>query len=152
MHSFLAAAVAAALPTTLALAAAWPGPTPASAGAQVTSRVDAMPLRRGYYVSSDTRCADASRATVTLFKGNGFNLTCETVSIERLSRSTYRLRERCSDHEGGADMESTQVYELYGETAFSIIGEDGSNWSARLCRQDQMPWPFSTNDISDITG
>ncbi|GAA0651873.1 hypothetical protein [Brevundimonas lenta] len=118
---------------------------------QAVEQVQSIPLRRGYYVASDTGCDEASRATVMLFKGDGFGLNCETVSIERLSPTRYRLNDRCSDDRGGeGTTDSSTVYEVSSDMAFTIRGDDGSAYSARFCRQQQMPEPFSTNDISDI--
>jgi hypothetical protein len=119
-------------------------------GPRSTEPVDSIPLRRGYYVASDTACSDASRATTMLFKGDGFGMNCETLSLERLAPTRYRLTDRCSDHQGGADLESTSIYEVSSDMAFTLHGEDGSRYAARFCRQEQMPEPFSTNDISDV--
>jgi len=122
------------------LAALAPGQEPRPA--------ERMPLRIGYYVSSDTPCAAASRATVMLFKGDGFGLNCETRSLEQLGASRYRLSDICTDNQGGGVIEGTTEYELSGDTGFTVRGEDGSAWSARFCRQSQMPEPFRSNDIS----
>lgn len=131
--------------------AAAPAPGALSAG-QAVERVESIPLRRGYYVASDTPCAEASNATTSLFKGDGFYLTCETRSIERVDADTYRLSETCADREGGPDIESVQTLRVTSDMGFTVLGADGSSRSARFCRQQDMPEPFSRNDLSDLLG
>lgn len=130
--------------------AAAPAPGALSVG-QAVERVESIPLRRGYYVASDTPCGDASNATTTLFKGDGFYATCTTRSIERTAPDTYRLNETCSDR-GEPERDSTQTIRVTSDMGFAVVADDGSTWSARFCRQQDMPEPFSKNDLSDLVG
>lgn len=130
--------------------AAAPAPG-APSGGQAVERVESIPLRRGYYVASDTPCGEASNATTTLFKGDGFYLTCSTRSIERTGSDTYRLNETCSDR-GEPERDTSQTIRVTSDMGFAVVADDGSTWSARFCRQQDMPEPFSTNDLSDLLG
>lgn len=125
-----------------------PAPEPASASAAY-ERVQSIPLKPGYYVTTDTACGQASNATVSLFKGDGFSAWCETQSIDRVGPQTYRLVQSCSDPREPQPYEMETVYELKGDSAYV---EKGEGWSreARFCPQSQMPDPFDTNDISEF--
>lgn len=135
----------------LALAAC-SSPTSEQADASaVQEAVDSIPLKPGYYVAADTPCGQASNATVTLFKGDGFSALCETQSIERIDANSYRLKEACFDQRAGQDYETEAVYTLKGDAAY-VMKSDGWEAEARFCPQAQMPEPFNTNDISEFTG
>ena len=143
--------VAAATNETAARAA----PEAAPAKAQAAT-IAALPLKRGYYVESDTPCAQASNATTTLLRRNGIGGArdfCEFKKIEQTGPNTYRVTEACGDLQDNAPPEtSTSIYTLTGETAFTAKSEHGWERSARYCAQSSMPPDWRGNDISDVTG
>lgn len=121
-----------------------------------SATVAALPLKRGYYVESDTPCGQASNATTTLLRREGIGGArdfCEFKKIEQTGPNTYRVTEACGDLQDSAPPEtSTSIYTLTGDTAFTAKSEHGWERSARYCAQSSMPPDWRANDISDVTG
>jgi len=136
-----------------AAAPAAPETTPAKAQA---ATIAALPLKRGYYVESDTPCGQASNATTTLLRREGIGGArdfCEFKKIEQTGPDTYRVTEACRDLQDNAPPEtSTSLYTLTGDTAFTAKSEHGWERNARYCAQSTMPPDWRANDISDVTG
>lgn len=132
----------------------------APAKAEPAETVAALPLKRGFYVASDTPCGQASNATTLLVSREGINGSrdrCTFKKIEKAGATTFRVTSDCSD--GGAawgredTVETyTQTYEIPTETSFKVTYEDGSEKSSRYCAQSSMSPDFRDNDISDVTG
>ncbi|MCC4310583.1 hypothetical protein LL252_18625 [Alcanivorax marinus] len=157
------AADAAAVPETANTTAANEAAPPAVADAApakvqtvAAQTVTALPLKRGYYVASDTPCSQASNATTTLLRREGIGGArdfCEFKKIEQTGPNTYRVTEACGDLQDSAPPEtSTSIYTLTGDTAFTAKSEHGWERSARYCAQSSMPPDWRANDISDVTG
>lgn len=131
--------------------------TPEAPPARVQAAVvTVLPLKRGYYVASDTPCSQASNATTTLLRREGIGGArdfCEFKKIEQTGPSTYRVTEACGDLQDSAPPEtSISIYTLTGDTAFTAKSEHGWERSARYCAQSTMPPDWRANDISDVTG
>lgn len=139
--------------TNQAAALATPESVPVKAQA---ATIAALPLKRGYYVESDTPCGQASNATTTLLRRNGIGGArdfCEFKKIEQTGPNTYRVTEACGDLQDSAPPEtSTSIYTITGDTAFTAKSEHGWERSARYCAQSSMPPDWRANDISDVTG
>lgn len=130
-------------------AASVPVPAPAT--------VETLPLKRGYYVRSETPCNRASRADVfSLVTRTGTNLNCKFKKIEKTGTTTYRVTEECSDggaawgREDGTET-STATYEIPNETSYKVTYEGGYEASARYCAQSSMSAEYRDNDIDDVT-
>lgn len=140
---------AAATPAAVETAAA-PAVTkdaPAAAPAKAAATLKSLPLKRGFYVSSDTPCAQASNATLRLVTREGINWArdvCTFRKIEKTGATSYRVTESCSGE--------PQAYEIPNETSFTVKYDGGSESSARFCAQSSLPDPWRDNDISDVTG
>ncbi|WP_443971442.1 hypothetical protein [Sphingobium sp. CR28] len=136
--------------------AATPAATEAAPAKTRAATTAALPLKRGYYVESDTPCGQASNATTTLLRRNGIGGArdfCEFKKIEQTGPNTYRVTEACGDLQDNAPPEaSTSIYTLTGDTAFTAKSEHGWERSARHCVQSSMPPAWRGNDISDVTG
>ena len=136
-----------------AAAPATPEAVPAKAQA---ATIAALPLKRGYYVESDTPCGQASNANTTLLRREGIGGArdfCEFKKIEQTGPNTYRVTEACGDLQDSAPPEtSTSIYTLTGDTAFTSKSEHGWERSARYCAQSSMPPDWRANDIGDVTG
>lgn len=138
------AATPAAVQTAAAPAVVKEAPAPAQTAA---ATVKTLPLKRGFYVSADTPCAQASNATLRLVTREGINGSrdvCTFKKIEKTGATSYRVTESCSGE--------PTTYEIPNETSFTIKYEGGSESSARYCAQSSLPDPWRDNDISDITG
>lgn len=139
--------------TSEAPASAAPEVVPAKAQA---ATIAALPLKRGYYVESDTPCSQASNATTTLLRREGIGGArdfCEFKKIEQTGPNTYRVTEACGDLQDNAPPEtSTSLYTLAGDRAFTAKSEHGWERSARYCAQSTMPPDWRANDISDVAG
>ena len=149
----ITAAEASTASANQAAAPATPEAVPAKAQA---ATIAALPLKRGYYVESDTPCGQASNATTTLLRREGIGGArdfCEFKKIEQTGPNTYRVTEACGDLQDSAPPEtSTSIYTLTGDTAFTAKSEHGWERSARYCAQSSMPPDWRANDISDVTG
>lgn len=147
------AAVATSAPAPEAAAPAAPTVTPATAPA---ATVTALPLKRGYYVASDTPCDQASNATTTLLRREGIGGSrdfCEFKAIEQAGPNSYRVTEACGDLQDDAPPETgVTLYTLVGDTRFVSKNAQGGEYSARYCPQSSMPPDWRENDISDVTG
>ena len=119
-------------------------------------RVSELPLKRGFYVASDTPCEQASNATLLLLRRDGIGGArdaCDFTQIERVGATTYRVTERCADLTDPDSAETWAVtWEIPNDTSFSTEREDGWSSSARHCEQSRLPDPWRDNDISDVTG
>lgn len=117
--------------------------------------VAALPLKRGYYVASDTPCSQASNATTTLLRREGIGGArdfCEFKKIEQSGPNTFRVTEACGDLQDNVPPEtSVTTYTLKGDTAFTSKSASGWEHSARYCAQSSMPPDWRANDISDVT-
>lgn len=149
----ITAAEASTASANQAAAPATPEAVPAKAQA---ATIAALPLKRGYYVESDTPCGQASNATTTLLRREGIGGArdfCEFKKIEQTGPNTYRVTEACGDLQDSAPPETgTSIYTLTGDTAFTAKSEHGWERSARYCAQSSMPPDWRANDISDVTG
>lgn len=125
----------------------------AEAGPVATETVDALPLRRGFYVRNDDTCAAASNATLALVRRDGIT-SCDFSAIERIGQSRYRVQETCREHQGPAPStyKLTQEYEILAEDRYRVTYEYGETVEFGFCPQQSLPEPWRSNDISDLTG
>ncbi len=124
-----------------------------AAGATVTD----LPLKRGFYVSSDTACGEASHATLLLKRRGGISGardSCEFTSIVKTGPESYRVTEMCGDLFGAQDGSSTEVIEwkVPDDVSFKSKSEAGSERSFRYCDQSSLPEDWRDADISDVIG
>ena len=115
-----------------------------------------LPLKRGFYVTSDTACDNASNATLLLVHADGMNgarTACDFKWIEQIGSTSYRTAMVCTDIQGEEPEHSTCVYEIPDSTQFSYGSED-SDYRRRFhyCEQSSLPEPWRDNDISDLIG
>ncbi len=140
---------------TAAETAAPAAPEALPAKAQAAT-VTALPLKRGFYVASDTPCGQASNATTSLLRRNGIGGSryfCEFKKIEQTGPNVYRVTEACGDLQEDAPPEiGITTYTLSGDTRFTSKNAQGGTDSARYCAQSNMPPDWRENDISDVTG
>jgi hypothetical protein len=128
----------------------------APATAQAVEHASELPLKRGFYVASDTPCEQASNATLLLLRRDGVSGardSCDFTQIERIGQTTYRVTERCADMmDPGGGETHVVTWEIPANTNFSAESENGWQRSARHCEQSRLPEPWRDNDISDVTG
>ena len=119
-----------------------------------------LPLKRGFYVGSDTPCGQASNATLSLLRRDGFTVAgrdfCEFVKIEKTGATSYRVTEECSSGGpawGTEEHKETHVvaWEIPNDISYKRKSES-SGWesSARYCAQSSLPEDWRDNDISDL--
>jgi len=133
------------------------GASPATAPPSVTATTatETLPLTRGFYVSTDTPCGDASNATLLLLRRDalsGARDICHFARIERLGPTTFRIAEHCTTTFGddGVDDTSIVTWEILGPDRFRRISDAGWTREARFCEQSSLPEWFRDNDISDL--
>lgn len=117
-----------------------------------------LPLRRGYYVEVAEPCNRASNATVSLFTGTGMNFSrtaCTFQKVVQLGPARYRVTESCKEVGGWGRDEppelSTSIYEIAGDSRFTVRWANAQSRSSRHCLQSAMNEPFRSNDLSDLT-
>ena len=127
-----------------------PSDRPAAQAAMATDR---LPLRLGFYVSSDTPCERASNATLSLLRRNGIGGArdfCEFKSIERIAWDIYRVTESCADLRDDYGETSVVTYFLEGETGFRTKSESGWEYRARHCPQSVLPAEWRDDDVGGL--
>lgn len=124
--------------------------------ASADTAVEALPLKRGYYVRAETPCNRASRADVfSLVTRTGMNLNCTFKKIEKTGATTYRVTQECSSS-GAAwgrpdEIETTtDTYVIPNDTSYSVTYDGGYQASARYCAQSSMSREYRSNDISGL--
>jgi hypothetical protein len=142
----------AVLIATCGTSAAGAGGDPAAAPA-----VTELPVRRGFYVASDTACDAASHATLLLKRRDGFNGardSCDFRTIERTGPRSYRVSVQCADHGADTDSAGTQIveWEVPDTASFTLKRHAGRERSYRHCEQSSLPDPWRDNDVSDLIG
>ncbi len=120
----------------------------------MVENVAVLPLKRGYYVASDTPCDQASNATVSLLQRNGIGGArdfCEFEKIEKTGENSYRVTQTCGDLQDSSSSETiTATYTLTGDAAFTSKSTEGWEHSARYCAQTALPPDWHANDISEV--
>lgn len=130
---------------------------PTANGSRADAAVNELPLKRGFYVASDTACAAASNATLLLVRRDGFNGardSCDFKTIQRIGPKSYRVAAACADLQAGRDSGETQVidWEVPDDATFSSRSDAGWQRSFRHCEQSSLPDPWRDNDIRDLIG
>jgi hypothetical protein len=119
-------------------------------GTQSARAVSTLPLKRGYYVASDTPCAQASNATLLLLRRNGIGGArdfCEFKRIQESGPGTFLVDESCADFQGST-AESRQLhYVVENDVRFVAKDRDGIVLDARYCAQSALPPDWRTTDI-----
>lgn len=137
-------------------------PKPQSAEAQPTSGgksgplkdqvISSLPLKRGFYVASDTLCSQASNATLQLMRRDGLGVARQTCSFKRIVQTgptLYRVDEDCRSIEGGPAEKRVRLFQIPDDSSFSV-GLNGQPHRARYCVQSSLPSPWRNNNISDL--
>lgn len=120
------------------------------------SSLTELPLKRGFYVTTDTACGKASNATLLLLHAGGMNgarTVCDFESIEETAPANYRVVAACKDIQYGEIERTVYHYEISDSAQFSYRTEDSDFRSGyRYCEQSSLPDPWRDNDISDLIG
>lgn len=123
---------------------------------ETAGAVQTLPLKRGFYVSTDTPCDQASNATLLLVTPEGINgarTICTFRTIDQTGRDTYRTTKACFDIQGDEPPDiRVATYTLKGDEKFTVRSDHGWESSARYCPQWILPEPWRDNDISDLIG
>lgn len=134
--------------TTRAEAAA--GSAAEAKGARV---IKALPLKRGFYVASDTLCGEASNATLQLLRAGGIGVARETCAFKRIEQtapSLYRVTEECRSIGGGRPQTQVSLFDIRDDGRFSVSRSGAKPYHARYCAQSSLPSPWRDNDIRDL--
>lgn len=105
-----------------------------------------VPLKRGYYVTTNVACSRASNATLTLFTGKSFGFNC-SAKVQQIHRQTFKISQAC--HVKDERIESVGTYLVLNDREYVLKNEHGE-FRNHFCEQTQLPGPWSTNDLSDI--
>ena len=115
--------------------------------------VRSLPLKRGFYVASDTPCGQASNATLQLLRRDGIGVARETCSFRRLEQTgpaRYRVVAECRNMEGAPMGTQVSIYDIPDDSRFSVARAPGQAYSARYCIQSSLPSPWRDNDIGEL--
>lgn len=118
---------------------------------EVTTRE--LPLKRGFYVSTDTACGKASNATLLLLRRDGIGGSrdfCESRSIEKIGETTYRVTQACAGFQDSHAEVDVVTYEIANDMRFVSRSDDGWERSFRYCEQSSLPEGWRHADISDL--
>jgi hypothetical protein len=109
-----------------------------------------IPLRRGYYVASDTPCGLASNATLLLLRSNGLGGSryfCEFKDIQQMSSAVYLVEEVCTDFQNEGHETHRLQYTLKSSERFVSKDQNGAVHDARYCAQSELPPDWRGTDI-----
>jgi len=109
-----------------------------------------LPLRRGFYVSSDTACEQASNATLGLLHARGLNgsrTDCVFESVESLGKARYRIVEQCAAIGSGERLRMSVIWEILTPESFQRTEESGWQSRMRYCEQQALPEDWREIDL-----
>lgn len=138
--------VARLLPLLLASACSQPGPAPGPD----TGQAD-LPLRRGFYVTSDTACGEASNATLALLHREGLNFAradCVFTAVTPLGDARYRVTEQCAEIGTGERYASSTDWQVLAPDSFAVGFGDSSPRTYRWCDQATLPEGWRDIDLA----
>lgn len=109
-----------------------------------------LPLRRGFYVSSDIACGDASNATLALLHATGLNSAREACSFDTvvpLGGARYRTTEHCAVI-GTSDVIGYEAdWEVLSDRGFRRTLASGAVIGMRWCEQSSLPEAWRMIDL-----
>jgi hypothetical protein len=123
----------------------------ASESAPVTA--NDINLQRGFYVSSDVDCGDASNATLTLLRRDaigGSREICEFADITRTGADAFRINELCSYIDGSEPESAVVDWEILSPLSFRRSSEFGWASEYRYCEQSRLPANWHGIDLTDL--
>lgn len=107
---------------------------------------DILPLKRGYYVQTDTECEDASNASLNLFLGTAFGFNCSVKNMRSIGNNKYKITQTCLQR--GERFTDTIIYEIMNNTEFiEHYAHGGGPRHFRYCPQSSLPEPWRSNKI-----
>jgi hypothetical protein len=115
--------------------------------ADIAFAKDIVPLRHGFFVSTDTKCEDASKATINLFLGNAFQFNCSVKSTKPIGNNTYKITELCTKRD--ARETTIGTYRIISSTEY-IFRWDNSEDHFRYCPQSSLPEPWRSFRVSAL--
>lgn len=137
------------LSTSLCTACLLIGGCDESGPSSVAEPAQALPLKRGFYVSSDTACDQASNATLGLLHSQGMNgarVECVFEIVEAAGIDRYRIVEHCTEIGSSEQFQVTSVWEILSPTSFR---REDSGWQSemRYCEQSLLPEGWREIDL-----
>lgn len=137
-----------------------PPPLPGSKAAATTQpedreRVAELPLRRGFYVSIDTACGEASNATLALLHATGLNSAreaCDFDTVVPLGGAHYRTTEHCAVIGTDDVIAYGADWDLLSDRAFRRTLESGAIVGMRWCEQSSLPEAWRAIDLEAAIG
>ena len=113
--------------------------------------VASLPMKRGFYVDTDTPCAEASNASMLLVlrKGtiSGAKELCDFRRIEQVGTASYRVTQACKDLASRGRTQTVWVTIKIANDSSFMSKEVGNK---RYCEQSSLPDPWRHNDIADL--
>jgi hypothetical protein len=131
------------------------GAPPLADAATQSAIVSELPLRRGYYVASDTPCEEASNATLLLFRGDGIAGArdfCEFRHVEQLGSGVFHTIQACTHMGEDAPAEEGVTYTLHDDASYDLASDSGWTASFRFCEQATLPEFWRDIDLRDVLG
>lgn len=128
-----------------------PGSESAANGqAEDDGRAVDLPLRRGFYVSSDTDCGEASNATLALLHATGLNSAredCSFNAIVPLGGGRYRTTDHCAVIGTGDMIGYGADWEVLSDRDFRRTLASGEVIRMRWCEQSSLPKAWRMIDL-----
>lgn len=109
-----------------------------------------LPLRRGFYVSSDTDCCEASNATLALLHATGLNSAredCSFDAIVSLGGGRYRTIDHCAVIGTGDVIGHGADWEVLSDLDFRRTLASGEVIRMRWCEQSSLPEAWRMIDL-----
>lgn len=115
--------------------------------------VKALPLTPGFYVSSDTACADASNATLSLVRPTGINVAqvdCTISAIDQTGPTSFSVTDACVELSSGSALAAqATLYDIPDDKTYGYLDGTTVVSQSRFCPQKDLPEPWRSNDIGN---
>ena len=126
----------------------------AAAGPALADPVKELPLKRGYYVSSDTPCSEASNATLSSVTRTGISYAqaeCTISAINQTAPTRFDVTDTCVEIASGSSLgENTTTYDIPDDRTYVFIADGAPSGGSRYCAQEDLPDPWAHNDVGDF--
>jgi hypothetical protein len=124
-----------------------------------------LPLQLGFYVAADTRCAEASNATLLLLRANGIGGArdfCQFLSIQQLNAQHFLVEESCADFQASDAEQRWVLYHIINTERFELSlvsaeypalsqpAETAIFYQGYRCEQSSLPEPWRDNDLAEL--
>lgn len=107
---------------------------------------DLLPLKHGFYVTSDIPCKEASFGSLSSYPGGNVfvvgHYNC-TLKLLKKSASQYNVSTSCASARDDAPLDTIDIYTINSPTSFTLKNKNGV-FRSRFCERSGLPSPWGS--------